>query len=115
MTTAERLTAIKKYCRVDYDEDDTQLTGFAEMSDSYLAQCGITRDGHEAMYDLIVQAMVLNQYDGKCADNAAAALADKEIGIVLLTEKFGREFPDVVNQLKLVCAFGGADDGNTGS
>lgn len=24
-------------------------------------------------------------------------LADKEIGIVLLTEKFGREFPDVVN------------------
>ncbi|OUQ12147.1 ATP synthase subunit F [Lachnoclostridium sp. An14] len=28
-------------------------------------------------------------------------LADKEIGIVLLTEKFGREFPDVVNQLKL--------------
>ena len=45
MITAERLTAIKKYCRVDYDEDDTQLTGFAEMSDSYLAQCGITRDG----------------------------------------------------------------------
>ena len=28
-------------------------------------------------------------------------LADKEIGIVLLTEKFGREFPDVINQLKL--------------
>ena len=28
-------------------------------------------------------------------------LADKEIGIVLFTEKFGREFPDVINQLKL--------------
>ena len=28
-------------------------------------------------------------------------LADKEIGIVLLTEKFGRDFPEVVNQLKL--------------
>ena len=28
-------------------------------------------------------------------------LADTEIGIVLLTEKFGREFPDVINQLKL--------------
>ena len=28
-------------------------------------------------------------------------LADKETGIVLLTEKFGREFPDVINQLKL--------------
>ena len=101
MITAERLDAIKKYCRVDYDEDDVQLTGFAEMSDSYLAQCGITRDGHEAMYDLIVQAMVLNQYDGK---NAAAALAT---GPPLVRQ--------MVNQLKLVCAFGGADDGNTGS
>ena len=28
-------------------------------------------------------------------------LADKEIGIVLLTEKFGRAFPEVVNRLKL--------------
>ena len=28
-------------------------------------------------------------------------LADKEIGIVLLTEKFGRDFPEVVNRLKL--------------
>ena len=28
-------------------------------------------------------------------------LADKEIGIVLLTEKFGRDFPDLVNDLKL--------------
>lgn len=98
MITAERLDAIKKYCRVDYDEDDAQL------SDSYLAQCGITRDGHEAMYDLIVQAMVLNQYDGKCADNAAAALAT----VPPLVRQ-------MVNQLKLVCAFGGADDGNTGS
>lgn len=28
-------------------------------------------------------------------------LADKEIGIVLLTEKFGRDFPDIVNEVKL--------------
>ena len=26
-------------------------------------------------------------------------LADKEIGILLLTEKFGRDFPDVVNNV----------------
>lgn len=104
MITAERLDAIKKYCRVDYDEDDAQLTGFAEMSDSYLAQCGINRDGHEAMYDLIVQAMVLNQYEGKCADNAAAALAT----VPPLVRQ-------MVNQLKFVCAFGGAGNGNTGS
>lgn len=29
------------------------------------------------------------------------ALADKEIGILLLTEKFGRDFPDLVNEVKL--------------
>ena len=99
MITAERLDAIKRYCRIDYDEDDAQLTAFAEASDGYLTQCGITRDGHEAMYDLIVQAMVLTQYEGRCADNAAAALA--------AVPPIVRQ---MVTQLKLLCAFGGADD-----
>ena len=30
-------------------------------------------------------------------------LADKSIGIVLLTEKFGREFPDMIDHVKLEC------------
>ncbi len=29
------------------------------------------------------------------------ALSDKEIGILLLTEKFGREFPEIINPVKL--------------
>ena len=29
------------------------------------------------------------------------ALADKEIGILLLTEKFGRDFPEIVDDVKL--------------
>ncbi len=29
------------------------------------------------------------------------ALADKDIGIILLTEKFGREFPDLIDDAKL--------------
>lgn len=29
------------------------------------------------------------------------AFADKEIGIILLTEKFGREFPDIIDEVKL--------------
>jgi len=28
-------------------------------------------------------------------------LSDKEIGILLLTEKFGRDFPDVIDEVKL--------------
>ncbi|MDR1766422.1 MAG: V-type ATP synthase subunit F [Lachnospiraceae bacterium] len=31
----------------------------------------------------------------------AKAALDKDIGIVLLTEKFGRQFPDVVNEAKM--------------
>ena len=30
-------------------------------------------------------------------------LADRSIGIVLLTEKFGRDFPDLINSVKLNC------------
>ncbi len=28
-------------------------------------------------------------------------MADKTVGVVLLTEKFGREYPDIVNRVKL--------------
>ena len=28
-------------------------------------------------------------------------LADKEIGILLLTEKFGKEFPDIIDEFRL--------------
>lgn len=30
-----------------------------------------------------------------------SALSDKEIGILLLTEKFGREFPEMIDDVKL--------------
>lgn len=30
-------------------------------------------------------------------------LVDKSIGILLLTEKFGREFPEVIDHVKLEC------------
>lgn len=28
-------------------------------------------------------------------------LADREVGIILLTEKFGREFPEIIDEVKL--------------
>ncbi len=34
-------------------------------------------------------------------DELDKVLADRVIGIVLLTEKFGRDFPDVVNDVRL--------------
>lgn len=29
------------------------------------------------------------------------AMNDKEVGVILLTERFGREFPDLINEIKL--------------
>lgn len=34
-----------------------------------------------------------------------AAMDDKNVGIILLTEKFGREFPDLLDEIKLERAF----------
>ena len=33
------------------------------------------------------------------------AMDDKNVGIILLTEKFGREFPDLLNEIKLERTF----------
>lgn len=34
-------------------------------------------------------------------DALQTAMQDEAIGIVLLTEKFGREFPDIIDEMKL--------------
>ena len=34
-------------------------------------------------------------------DALEKAIGDKEIGIILLTEKFGREFPDLIDDVRL--------------
>lgn len=38
---------------------------------------------------------------GELREALERAIADKENGIILLTEKFGREFPDIVDDVKL--------------
>lgn len=47
-----------------------------------------------------VEGVVVHEEDELRAE-LERALRDEEIGIVLLTEKFGRDFPDVVNEVKL--------------
>ena len=90
MAEAERLAAVKRYCKIDYSEDDELLSGLLAAAEAYL-------DG-EALYDIIAHAMVLEQYEGRCVDNAAQAL---------------QSVPPIVRQmltqLKLVCAYEGGD------
>lgn len=47
-----------------------------------------------------VEGVVVHQR-GELHQALQNALADKEIGIILLTEKFGREFPEIIDEVKL--------------
>lgn len=38
---------------------------------------------------------------GELKEAIEKAMDDESIGIILLTEKFGREFPDLINEIKL--------------
>ena len=96
MAETERLAAVKRYCKIDYGEDDELLAGLLAAAEAYLDGAGCVREGHEALYDIIAHAMVLEQYEGRCCDNAAQAL---------------QSVPPIVRQmltqLKLVCAYEG--------
>ncbi|SCP96419.1 V-type ATP synthase subunit F [Anaerobium acetethylicum] len=47
-----------------------------------------------------VEGVVVHERD-ELRSELEKAVADKTIGIILLTEKFGREFPDIVDDVKL--------------
>lgn len=47
-----------------------------------------------------VEGVVVHE-EGELREAIAAAIADKEVGIVLLTEKFGRDFPDILDEVRL--------------
>lgn len=47
-----------------------------------------------------VEGVVVHQRDELKAA-LESAISNKEIGIILLTEKFGREFPELVDEVKL--------------
>ena len=47
-----------------------------------------------------VEGVVVHTHD-ELKDALQKAISNKEIGIILLTEKFGREFPEIINDVKL--------------
>ncbi len=47
------------------------------------------------------KAVVVHERD-ELKEALEKAIADKEIGIILLTEKFGREFPEIIDDVKLL-------------
>ena len=47
-----------------------------------------------------VEGVVVHERD-ELREALEKVLADKSVGIVLLTEKFGREFPEILDQFRL--------------
>lgn len=47
-----------------------------------------------------VDGVVVHERD-EVKEAIEKAMDDETIGIILLTEKFGREFPDLINEIKL--------------
>ena len=47
-----------------------------------------------------VEGVVVHERD-ELKDALEKAIANKEIGVLLLTEKFGREFPEIIDDVKL--------------
>lgn len=48
---------------------------------------------------LAVDGIVVHEEELRCA--IENAMEDKDVGVILLTEKFGREFPDLIDEIKL--------------
>ena len=58
------------------------------------------KDTYTGMRLAGVEGVVVHERQ-ELKDALDAAIKDKEVGIVLLTEKFGREFPEVIDDVKL--------------
>lgn len=57
-------------------------------------------DTHTGMRLVGVDGVVVHERE-ELKQALETAMSDKSIGIVLLTEKFGREFPELIDEIKL--------------
>ena len=57
-------------------------------------------DTHTGMRLAGVEGCVVHER-GELKEALERAIADKTIGVILLTEKFGREFPDIIDDVRL--------------
>ena len=58
------------------------------------------KDTYTGMRLAGVEGVVVHERQ-ELKDALDAAIKDKEVGIVLLTEKFGKEFPEIIDDVKL--------------
>lgn len=58
------LDDLKRYARIDYDDDDDLIAGLGAAWETYLKGAGIHQRGEDdSVYRLLVQAMTLHSYE----------------------------------------------------
>lgn len=60
---AEELRKVKKFCRIDHDEDDDEVADLIASAKAYLAGAGIPPAS--PLYELTVKNLVLHWYDNR--------------------------------------------------
>lgn len=82
-------------CHIQVHEDPNEEANVMKMyliSDNIDTQTGMRLAG--------VEGVVVHERE-ELRTALETTIANKEIGIILLTEKFGREFPDIIDDVKL--------------
>ena len=62
--TPADLAAVKSFCHIDHDEDDTEVASLISAAREYLTQAGIP-PAESPLYMLTVKNMVLQWYDNR--------------------------------------------------
>jgi len=60
-----QLEEIKKYIRVDYDEDDDLITTLQTAAEEYLINAGIVNDYSNKLYKLVVLMLIAHWYENR--------------------------------------------------
>lgn len=84
---AEKFARLKRYMRVDHDDDDGLIQSLWESAVTYLGNAGIPEDGSD-LYWLAAAGLTLHWYD------AAPAVTGS-------TENMSLGLRHIINQLKL--------------
>lgn len=85
------LARLKRYMRVDHDDDDTVITGLWEAAAQYLRNAGIYDDGTR-QYWLAAAGLTLHYYDS--APSVTGTGTNLPLGL-----------RDIINQLKGVSGY----------
>ena len=91
--STDRLEALKLYCRIDGDVDDSLVEMLYDAAVGYMTGAGVSEPENgtkrRAQYDLCVNAMVLDAYDRRSSTVSGAVINDNPA------------FRRMLNQLKL--------------